>query len=196
MFIRDEAMRLLGCFLISAAVHAVAFTFAVPRGYPLDSSVRMASKGISVDWRGEVFPLSERLIMEEAFAVPHLSETVNKQAVRETDGRQDPDAGVASRPRLLSVRELQLDELPESEGGFVDVELLVAPSGSVARVTLLSTNLPREYFDEIKDAFLAARFTAAARNGIPEFAVVRFRTGFGVDPFDASSPARLSAGSD
>ena len=193
MFIRDEAIRLLGCFLLSAAVHAVAFTFAVPRGYPLDSSVRMASKGISVDWRGEVFPLSERLIMEEAFveeafAVPHLSETVNKQAVRETDGRQDPDAGVASRPRLLSVRELQLDELPESEGGFVDVELLVAPSGSVARVTLLSTNLPREYFDEIKDAFLAARFTAAARNGIPEFAVVRFRTGFGVDPFDASHP--------
>jgi hypothetical protein len=88
---------------------------------------------------------------------------------------------ISAPPRLLSVRNLALDALPESQGGYVDVELIVSPSGSVARVTLLSTNLPREYFDEIREAFLNAKFTPAINHGIPEPARVQFRTGFGVE---------------
>jgi TonB family protein len=182
MVFRDQARRLTGCLLLSAGAHVVALGFVSPHLAGLDLSGREPPKTILVGWRGGLPAPIESPAIPDGLVTPRSSELDSLPVVQESHRGGDPlPEALTSNPRLLAVRDLQLDALPESQGGYVDVELIVASNGNVAKVQLLSSNLPREYLDEIREAFLNAKFSPATKNGIPQPARIQFRTGFGVE---------------
>lgn len=168
--------------MLSAGAHVVALGFVSPHLTGLDLSGQEPPKTILVGWRGGAIAPMESPATPDGLATPRSSELDSLSVAHESHRGGEPlPEGVSSNPRLLAVRDLQLDALPESQGGYVDVELIVASSGNVAKVQLLSSNLPSEYFNEIREAFLSAKFSPATKNGIPQPARIQFRTGFGVE---------------
>lgn len=87
---------------------------------------------------------------------------------------------VEEKPVLRYVREINLEDASDlTEDGFVEVELLISPDGRVLRTSLVSTDIPAEFFELVAQAFADAEFSPGKRNGVPVFQKFRFRTTFG-----------------
>lgn len=90
------------------------------------------------------------------------------------------DGAIAERPKLLFVDEINLEGLTDlTKEGFVELELLISPTGQVVRAELLNTNIPNEFFARVEATFRNAEFVPGRVNGIPSIAKYRFKVVFG-----------------
>jgi hypothetical protein len=176
-----ESRRLLGYISLSVAIHLAAILGTMSLRFALIEARGRAPERIFANLRGGNSAEPLLAVTERRAQLPLVLDELNQrhQLPSVVDDAVAGAAEMSVAPRLLFVRELDLERLPDSDGGYVEVELLVAPNGVVLKVDLISTNLPNAYFAEIEDAFLTSSFSPRVRGQKPEFSRVRFRTFFG-----------------
>jgi hypothetical protein len=114
-----------------------------------------------------------------------MNSAISRAGYSNLDGEQSISeeqfgTSVEEKPVLLYVREINLnDAIDLTEDGFVEVELLISPDGRVLTTSLISTDIPTEFFELVTQVFADAEFSPGKKNGIPVFYKFRIKIIFG-----------------